>query len=107
MHGQSPTSNFGGTVPPVPPRSPPLVSLTVTKPHKHWTFLLLPAAFSWIPDQYIKYAQLYEKSLPVKISIIFSSIQLNLSLHYNSNPASTYTYYRLFILFHQSKVTET
>ena len=24
MHGPSPTSNFGGTVPPVPPKSPPV-----------------------------------------------------------------------------------
>src|SRR6218665_1930191 len=29
MHGRSPTSNFGGTVPPVPPRSPPLLALHV------------------------------------------------------------------------------
>src|SRR6218665_140375 len=50
-----------------------------------------------------------EHSLRVKITIIFSSIHLNLSLHYDIfvNPASTYTYYRPFILFHQSKVTET
>src|SRR6218665_699912 len=27
MHGRSPTSNFGGTVPPVPPRAPPLLFL--------------------------------------------------------------------------------
>src|SRR6218665_3914607 len=48
-------------------------------------------------------------SFGVKITIIFSSIQLNVSLHYDifTNPASTYTYYRPFILFHQSKVTET
>jgi len=48
-------------------------------------------------------------SLRVKTTIIFSSIQLTLSLHYDIffNPASTYTYYRPFMLFHQSKVTET
>jgi len=52
-------------------------------------------------------------SLPVKITTIFSSVQLDLSLHYDIfvNPASIYTYYRprpkLFILFHQSQVTET
>ena len=48
-------------------------------------------------------------SLRVKITIIFSSTQLNLSLHYDIfvNPAFTYTYYRPFILFHLSKVTET
>ena len=35
-------------------------------------------------------------SLRVKITIIFSSTQLNLSLHYDIfvNTASTYTYYR-------------
>ena len=33
MHGSSPTSNFGGTVPPVPPRSPPLtIPLTLDNP---------------------------------------------------------------------------
>src|SRR6218665_2262446 len=48
-------------------------------------------------------------SLRIKITIIFSAIQLNVNLHYDSfvNPASTYTYYRPFILSHQSKVTET
>src|SRR6218665_569958 len=36
-----------------------------------------------------------KRSLRVKIVIIFSSIQLSLSLHYNIfvSPASTYTYY--------------
>src|SRR6218665_2276750 len=48
-------------------------------------------------------------SLRVKITIIFSSIQFNLNLNYDIfvNPASAYTYYRPFMLFHQSKVTET
>src|SRR6218665_2268231 len=48
-------------------------------------------------------------SLRVTITIIFSSIQFNLNLNYDIfvNPASTYTYYRPFMLFHQSKVTET
>jgi len=43
-------------------------------------------------------------SLRIKITLIFSSIQ-----HYDIfvNPASTYTYYRPFMLFHQSKFTET
>src|SRR6218665_1551964 len=52
---------------------------------------------------YIKY------SLRVTITIIFSSIQFNLNLNYDIfvNPASTYTYSRPFMLFHQSKVTET
>src|SRR6218665_598074 len=48
-------------------------------------------------------------SLRVTITIIFSSIHFNLNLNYDIfvNPASTYTYYRPFMLFHQSKVTET
>jgi len=32
MHGPSPTSNFGGTVPPFPPRSPPMVLHIHCKP---------------------------------------------------------------------------
>src|SRR6218665_2415920 len=62
------------------------------------------------PVHQVYYRRSYMKhSLPVKITIIFSSIQLKLSLHYDIfvNSASTYTYYKPFILFHQSKVTET
>src|SRR6218665_1066665 len=32
MHGPSPTSNFGGTVPPSPPRFPPLGTVLQLKP---------------------------------------------------------------------------
>src|SRR6218665_512813 len=79
------------------------------KPHKHWTFLQLPAAFSGSQASTSSRRSYMKHSLRVNITIIFSSIQLHLSLHYDifANPASTYTYYRPFILFHQSKVTET
>jgi len=44
-------------------------------------------------------------TIQVKITIIFSAIHL----HYDFlvNPASTFTYYRTFVLVHQSKFSET
>src|SRR6218665_1607575 len=96
----------------VPPkfgaRSPPMATLPRNSYNKvaYATGLNLP----FLAQTSTSSRRSYMKHLlRVKITIIFSLIQLNLSLHYDSfvNPASTYTYYRPFILFHQPKVTET
>jgi len=48
-------------------------------------------------------------NLRFELKLVIFSHQSNLHLHYDIfvNPASTYTYYRPLILFHQSKFTET
>ena len=48
------------------------------------------------------------QNLRFELKLLLFSRQSNLHLHYDFlvNPASTYAYYKLFILFHQSKFTE-
>src|SRR6218665_915135 len=66
----------------------------------------LPSTFSWIPDQYI---YIFIGNLRFELNLLLFYRQSNFHLHYNFlvNSASAFTYYKTFILFHQSKFNET
>src|SRR6218665_1966501 len=85
-----------------------LASLTVTKPHKLWTFLLLLQHFPGSQTSRSTSSRLsYMCNLRFELKLLILYNQSNLHCDIFVNPASTYTYYRPLILFHQSKFTET